>query len=433
MSPKPRRAGRAPAANAAPRLPRLIHNRVGRYVYGVVRWKGRSYSLGRVGDPELDTRHRAWCAHLLAHGTPPADRGEDPQLPSYLVAELVAHYLEHCESYYRHLADGTVTASVQRVRAASALLLELFASLQARSFDVGSLRVYRDRLVAQGHARTTINTKVRVVKQMFTWAGEEGRLPPDVGLRLRVLKPLQRGRSKAPDRPRREPVAWEDVEPVLPFLPTPVAGIVQVLRWSAARCGEVCQLRGRDVATTGDVWEFRPRRHKGQHHGKDRVVFLGAEAQAVLRPFVRLDPDAFWFSPADAVAEFQAKRREERETPCYPSHMRANARKRKQSPRRAPRPFYDSNAVAKAIAKAIAAANAQRADEHAEKGAAGDPPLLPTWSAHQLRHAALSRVREKHGAEAALAIGGHGSLAMTEHYTDSARRELAKAAARASG
>ena len=415
------------------KVPGLIYNRSNGRDYAVVRWQGKSYSLGRRDDPEHEARYRAFCAHLLAHSVPPISyttaADEKPQVPSYTVAELVAHYLTRCETYYRHAADGSDTGSVHRVRAAVAPLLQLFGTTQARDFDVSMLRTYRDHVVAKDLARVTVNAKVWIIKDMFRWAGEEGRLAPEVGQRLRILKNLKRGRSPAPDREARHSVAWEHVEPVLPNMPRPVAGIIKVLWLSGARCGEVCQLRGRELDMSGAVWTLKVLRHKTAHHGKARLVDFGAKAQAELRPFVKLDPNCYWFSPQDAVADFQAGRRAARETPLYPSHVRQQAKNRKAKPKRAPRTHYDSNAVAHAVRKAIVATNEQLAQQHAQSGARGKPPTIPIWTSHQLRHAALSRIRAEFGLEVAQAVGGHGCLGMTEHYTSEAARELARGAA----
>ena len=63
------------------------------------------------------------------------------------------------------------------------------------------------------------------------------------------------------------------------------------------RCGEAAQLRTRDVDMTGPIWLFRPTRHKTAHKRKKREIDIGPEAHAVLRAFVQLDPERFWFRP----------------------------------------------------------------------------------------------------------------------------------------
>ena len=37
----------------------------------------------------------------------------------------------------------------------------------------------------------------------------------------------------------------------------------------------------------GAVWVYKPRRHKTQHYGKGRCIFIGPKAQEILRPWLR--------------------------------------------------------------------------------------------------------------------------------------------------
>ena len=52
------------------------------------------------------------------------------------------------------------------------------------------------------------------------------------------------------------------------------------------------------------MWEYRPRRHKTEHHNDggdpdlDRVVYLGPRCQAILKPLLPDDPEEYVFSPA---------------------------------------------------------------------------------------------------------------------------------------
>lgn len=49
------------------------------------------------------------------------------------------------------------------------------------------------------------------------------------------------------------------------------------------------------------VWRYRPRKHKTEHRGRERVVLLGPRAQAVIAPFLEgRDVEAFLFSSAEA-------------------------------------------------------------------------------------------------------------------------------------
>ena len=60
---------------------------------------------------------------------------------------------------------------------------------------------------------------------------------------------------------------------------------------------------------------------------------MGPKAQQVLRPWLKDDPTAYLFSPAEAVAIRYAERRRDRKTKVQPSQA---ARKKKARPKRAP-------------------------------------------------------------------------------------------------
>lgn len=58
------------------------------------------------------------------------------------------------------------------------------------------------------------------------------------------------------------------------------------LQWlTGMRPGEATIMRACDIDMTGgDVWLYTPHEHKMEHKGKLRVIPLGPQAQAVLRP-----------------------------------------------------------------------------------------------------------------------------------------------------
>jgi hypothetical protein len=110
--------------------------------------------------------------------------------------------------------------------------------------------------------------------------------------------------------------------------------MVQVMRYSNCRAEDAVSLRGCDLRTAGDVWEYRPASHKHQWREEDapthrRVVHLGPRCQGILRPFLKDDPQAYLFSPQDARAEYQARRAAARKSKRTPSESR---RKRSSRP-----------------------------------------------------------------------------------------------------
>ena len=62
-------------------------------------------------------------------------------------------------------------------------------------------------------------------------------------------------------------------------------------------------MRACDIDMSGKIWEYRPASHKTQHHGKERIIFLGPQALEIIRPFLKPEVDAYLFSPKGAVLD----------------------------------------------------------------------------------------------------------------------------------
>jgi integrase len=202
-----------------------------------------------------------------------------------------------------------------------------------------------------------------------------------------------------------QPVPDGDVDAVLPHLSPPLRAAVELQRWSGMRSGEVLAIRTCDVDTSGDVWLYSPARHKADHHGRSRRIFLGERAQAVLRPWLRADASANVFQPKEAMEAYQAERRRNRRTPMTPSQR---ARTRQARPRRTAGEHYDTLTYNHVIARACARAGVAR------------------WHPHQLRHGVATRLCRAFGLDAARVVLGHGSPRVTESYAEA---DLAKAQA----
>ncbi len=162
-------------------------------------------------------------------------------------------------------------------------------------------------------------------------------------------------------------------------------------------------MRSRDVDTSGAVWAYCPSSHKTEHHGRDRVIYLGPRAQAVLAPWLRDDVDSFLFSPREVVAEKLAAKRAARKTRVQPSQAsRAKAR-----PKVGPGTHYKTDVYGRVIRRACLAAG------------------VPHWHPHQLRHNAATWLRREFGLETARVVLGHATADVTEGYAEA---DLGKAA-----
>jgi Phage integrase family len=169
------------------------------------------------------------------------------------------------------------------------------------------------------------------------------------------------------------------------------------------------------------------------HEGLDRVVMIGPKAQEILRPWLKSDLEAFLFSPADALDQWNAERRQqyarerrERGGKLYPSQKRRIADKRAERPSRAPRDHYDVASYRRAIHRGCDAAF-----PHPDLTAIPEKDLNDAqcaeleswrkahrWSPNRLRHSAATRVRRELGIEAARALLGHSDADTTTIYAE---------------
>ena len=176
-------------------------------------------------------------------------------------------------------------------------------------------------------------------------------------------------------------------------------------------------MRAADVDATGPVWEYRPARSKTEHHNdeadpdRDRVVYFGPRAQAVLAPLLAAKPDGYLFSPAEAEAGRNAARRAGRKSAMTPSQA---ARKPKGRPRAALKPHYTVASYRQAVRRACVKAG------------------VPAWAPNRLRHSRLTEIRASFGLEASRVCGGHRDVGTTQVYAEQ-DRELARRVMAAAG
>jgi hypothetical protein len=105
------------------KIPTLKQNRRG---YAYAYFNGRQEWFGRHDDPAAHQHFQEQLQRWLANG------GEDPDADrsDLTVADLVARFLEHAETYYRR-ADGTPTGTIEAFVYAFKPLIQLFATTRA--------------------------------------------------------------------------------------------------------------------------------------------------------------------------------------------------------------------------------------------------------------------------------------------------------------
>lgn len=234
---------------------------------------------------------------------------------------------------------------------------------------------------------------------MFHWAVEMEVIPPSVLYGLQAVQGLRKGRSGARETAPVLPVDPIVVEDTLPRLPVVVRDMVTLQLLAGMGAGEVCAMTGAEIDRSGAVWVYSPAQHKTANLGHHRNIALGPKAQLILRRYLKADPGVFLFSPAEQDRLIKEKKRAERKTPLFPSHVMHINKKRRVKPNRRPQDHFEVRDYNRAIARACKKAG------------------IPAWHAHQLRHTAALNVLREFGPEAARSALGHRTLNMTLHYS----------------
>jgi integrase len=377
-----------------------LHKQSGQAIVTLADGSGnrRDVLLGPYGSAESRAEYARVLAEWESNGRR-LPRAAGAALP---VAELILRYWRWAEGYYRD-DEGHPGQELDNLRVALRPLRKLYGHTPAKDFGPLALRAVQEQLVGRGLSRNVVNARVNRIKRCFKWAASCELIPAGVYAALRTVPGIRHGRGAARETQPIKPVLVEHVEAALPFLPDPVAALVRVQLLTGCRAGEVMVMRAMDLNMSGQVWTYRPGSHKNRHRGLDRVIYLGPQAQAVVRPFLTTDLQAYLFSPRRYVDAMHARRAERRVTRRTPSEL---LRKRKEKPLRTPAERYDRRSYRQAIVRACAKAN------------------VPTWSPLQLRHTAATLIRAKYGLEAAKVILGHTRIETSQIY---AERDLGRA------
>jgi integrase len=378
----------------------------------VVRLGGRDVYLGKFNSPESWEKYGRVLAEWHAtgaspapvkHSGPAAGDAHQPDPDALSVSELILAFWRHAERHYRR-ADGTPTDELGNYRLSLRLLRQLYGGMPAGTFTAKDLKVVRQAMIDAALSRGVVNQRIGRIVHLFKWAECEGLVPRNTHNSLRTLEGLRRGRSDARETAPIKPVPDAFVDAVEPHVSMQVWAMIRLQRLTGMRPGEVTAMRTCDLDTSGAIWLYTPVRHKMEHLGRERTIYLGPRAQAVLRPWLRTDLADFLFSPAEAMAELSARRRRDRKTPLTPSQR---ARTRKRNPGRRPGDRYTTRSYYHAIRRAC--------------GCAG----VPGWHPNRLRHNAATFLRKEFGLDVARVILGHSSPAVTLVYAE-ADREKAK-------
>jgi integrase len=321
------------------------------------------------------------------------------------VNELILQYWEWARTYYQHPTEiSNITMSCRPWK-------YLYGEAVVRDFGPLSLKSVRELMVTgydhpkfgpqPGLARKNINDRIGRIKRIVKWGVENELVPASAYHAVQAIPGLRRGKTEAREAPKVKPVPQAFVDAVMPHVSAPVKAMIQLQEATAMRPGEVVIMRGIDLDMSGRVWVYRPEKHKNEHRDIEREIYLGPKAQAIIRPFLKPDVEAFLFSPREAREERFLLLRSLRKAKVQPSQLN----RKMKNPKKLPGARYTVGSFRRAIKYACATAE------------------VPEWSPNRLRHNAATNLRKEYGIELARIILGHTTAFTTEIYAEADRQQ----------
>jgi integrase len=280
----------------------------------VVTLDGRDHYLGQHGSLESQRKYRrlidAWLARQEQAQAAPAPLPSPPPLSDTpTVNEVILAYVRHAADYYKP-AEGGEQKELGCIRDALRVVKKLSGREPAVEFGPKALKAVRQEMVTKGWSRGYVNHQVNRVRRMFRWATEEELIPATTYHALQAVRCLRKGLPGVRESKKVRPVSVGSIRKVLKRVRQVIRAMILFQYHTGCRPSEVCHLKPKRIDRTGEVWVFRPRRHKTAHHGKQREVLIGPRAQKVLGEWLKdLSPDEYVFSPARAEARRQEERR----------------------------------------------------------------------------------------------------------------------------
>lgn len=377
-----------------------------------IKIRGKAIYLGPFGSPASKAKYHRIIAEQCALGgaTSPADGHSNSN--GSTVSELLAAFWQWAT--LRYVKNGRPTSEIQLFEMALAPVESLYSDTLANAFGPLALMACRNELLKAGYCRNKINEHVGRIRRVWKWGVSREMVRTEVWMALRAVEGLRKG--EAIDRPKVTVVNPDHIAAIEAFVLPPIWAMVQLQLWTGMRPGEATQMRTCDIsansaelpASVADLcWVYRPQSHKTEHHERSRLILLGPQAQEVLRTWMQPEkPEAFMFSPKEAVEYSHAKR-----VAAAKNHNKSHVRKR--SPKKKPGIVYSPHAYAHAIAVACKKAG------------------IPRWSPNRLRHNAATLIRQRYGVEVARIILGHANIKTTEVYAELDLEKAARAIAQA--
>ena len=364
----------------------------------------KTHYLGKYGTDESKGKYHRLIAELWhppgSEPKPITPAEVDKTGEAVTVSLLAIEFAKFAQKKYGETNEwNQIRIVLKEIRA-------MYGDLLARDFGPIRYDQYRQSLIERGLSRPVVKRKAGYVRRMFQHGVKYELITVDLYQRLLAVGPVDMDYEPQKIGPADLKIVRATQEQLTPV----VRDLVEVQLLTGMRPGEACNLRPCDIDRTGDVWIYKPPKHKTRRYGKDRIVTIGPKAQQVLAPYLLRDHNAFCFTPREAYEQYLERRRENRITPQgYGNGPRP--RKPKSF-----KPRYDKDSYRRAIDRA-----AKRAFP-VPKEIKGDPDAVKAWKKkhvwkpNQLRHTAATLARQTHDLETAQNVLGHSSKRTTEKF-----------------
>jgi hypothetical protein len=193
--------------------PKLTNRPDGR---AVVHYKGKMHVMGKAGTKEALTAYHRFCVELQTN--PAFLVPKDEQNVS--LAEVAAAYLDYASRRFGKTEYG-------HYRTALSFAVEIYGKQSADAFSYQNLRTVRTEMVrSERFCRDMINKYVGRIRTVFSWGVENGISDPGTLAKLRVLRPLERGKPGTFDHRKEVPI--EIVAITLRYASPTVSAMAQV-------------------------------------------------------------------------------------------------------------------------------------------------------------------------------------------------------------
>lgn len=356
------------------------------------RWKSFG-SVKKVTKREAEERRREFCKEWYS-SSQVRDRQDAGGIT---IEELAEKYYTFARKHYVN-RDGTPSGQASNMLHAMRELTDHCGNMKVADLMAMDVRDCREKMIAKNLSRTTVNGRINRIRHVFKWGAGRDMVPPDIFNKLRAIEPLRAGRSTAKEPKPRRSLDRSIIDATLPHLPAPVAAMVELQWLTGMRPGEVMRMRGCDLDTSNRVWVYTPDGHKTEHYGKERKIYLGPGAKAIVKRFLKRGTRDHLFSPREAVAAMHRSRGGKRKKKAIHYTWHCDR--------------YRANYYRQAVHRAC------------------DKAGIDRWTPYELRHTAATRLRRDHGEEVARIILGHSRIDTTQMYGEMDRGKAIQVAAR---